>query len=119
MDRFLMVGQRFNLTLDYFKEMAFKSGIEAGYSKYHYSNKPINPLKLILRAVVLGMYCLAYKIAALFPIRSRIKHEVTASYYKARGLYEIKLSMNLILLLLLRKSTSSIHSNGEIVYLQK
>lgn len=81
------------LTIDYFKERAFKSGIEAGYVKYHYSNEPINLIKLILWSVVFGMYYFAHKIIALvLPSKSRVKHKVTASYYQARCLYELRLT---------------------------
>lgn len=91
------------MTIEYFKERAFKSGIEASFSKYHYSNEPINSLKLILRAIVFGMYYLAHKMVALLPIRSRVKHKVVTSYCKARRLYEVKLVRDSNLIKLTRK----------------
>jgi hypothetical protein len=81
------------LTLDYFKERAFKSGIEVGYTKYHYgSEMTIKPLKLIIRSEVFCIHYLAHKTVALLPFRNRVKHDVMSSYYKARCLYESKLS---------------------------
>lgn len=78
------------LTVDYFKERAFKSGIEASFSKYRYSNGSINPLKLFLRVVAFGIFHVLCNILSFFNIKCR----VASSYFKARCLYELKLAVD-------------------------
>lgn len=78
------------LTVEYFKERAFKSGIEASFSKYRYSNNSLCLLKLLLGASVFGMYYIFHTILAFIPSKEGIRHKVTSSYYKARCLYELR-----------------------------
>ena len=82
------------LTVDYFKERAFKSGIEASFSKYHYSNDSLRITKLLPRAGAFGMYYILRCVLAFIPNENSIKHKVTSSNYKARCLYELKLAMD-------------------------
>lgn len=87
------------LTIDYFKERAFKSGIEVSYSmyrygNYRYKNSFLFAIKLFLRSSAFWVFYFFYSILALTPNNKSIKNKVTSSYYKARGLYEFKLGVN-------------------------
>jgi glycosyltransferase involved in cell wall biosynthesis len=79
------------MTVEYFKERAFKSGIEASFSRWRYSGDNFNPIKLFLRACKFGMCCILHNISAHILNKSGIRHKVTASYFKARCLYELRL----------------------------
>lgn len=77
------------LSIEYFKERAFKSGIEASFSKYRYDiNSTFNPIKIILRVCVFFLYYVSH---GLLGTLGSIKHKITSSYYKARCLYELRL----------------------------
>lgn len=89
--------------MKYFKERAFKGGIEASFSKYRYSNDSLFIGKVFLRAGAFGIYYLAHSLLAIMPYRNSIKHKVTASYYKARCLYELRLIVDKDLQGFLRK----------------
>ena len=80
------------LTIEYYKERAFKSGIEASFSHYYYSGDSLRSIKVL---ALIGAFSLAYglcNIVALLPYRKSIKYKVTSSYYKARLLYQLKLA---------------------------
>jgi glucosyl-dolichyl phosphate glucuronosyltransferase len=77
------------LTVAYFKERAFKSGLEASFSQYRYHhNGSFNPLKMIFRASVFGIYFIVHSLLGRF---DSVVHKVLASHYKARFFYELKL----------------------------
>ncbi len=78
------------LTVEYFKERAFKSGIEASFSKYRYSKNSISPLKIFPRVVAFGTFYVLCNILSFFNIKCR----VVSSYFKARCLYELKLAVD-------------------------
>jgi len=82
------------ITVEYFKERAFKSGIEASFSKYRYNENSFNPTKLFLRASAFGIYNIFHNILGILPVRKSVKHKVTSSYYKARCFYELKLAVD-------------------------
>ena len=87
------------LTIDYFKERAFKSGIEASFSKYrYYDSGKLDLLKVMMRSVVFGVYYLAYSVMVksfiLLKNKSYYKYEVLSSYYKARCVYELRLTFD-------------------------
>jgi len=87
------------LTISYFKERAFKSGIEASFSKYRYYNSgKLNLLKLMMRSAVFGVYYITHnvkaKIFVLLKNGSYYKYEASSSYYKARCLYELRLAFD-------------------------
>jgi len=83
---------KIRLTVDYFRERAFKSGIEASFSKYHYHrNGSFNPLKMIFRASVFVTYYIVHILLGGF---GNVPHKVRASHFRARCFYEIKLMTN-------------------------
>lgn len=82
------------LTVKYFRERAFKSGIEASFSKHRYSNSPLNPVRLILYAGAFGMCYILHNVLSFTPSEHSVKHRMAASYHKARFLYELKLAFN-------------------------
>jgi len=86
------------LTVEYFKERAFKSGIEASFSKYRYNDDSFHSLNLLFRAGAFGIYYTLHSLLALIPNKNSIKHKVTSSYYKGRCLYELNLSRDMKLL---------------------
>ena len=79
------------MTIGYFQERAFKSGIESSYSTYHYNDEPLNIIKPFFRTCVFGIYWVAHNILRL---RDNTKHKITASYNKARCLYELRLMLD-------------------------
>lgn len=79
------------LTMEYFKERSFKSGVETSFAQYRYSNKPLNSLEIFIHAVGFGMCCLAHAFLAQIPRKSKIRHKVVSCFYKARFLYGLKL----------------------------
>jgi GT2 family glycosyltransferase len=82
------------LSLEYFRERAFKSGIEASFSKHHYDNKPLNPLILLLRSGAFAIYYFSQKIIIYLHYKNNTKRKVMAAFYKARCLYELNLIIN-------------------------
>jgi len=82
------------LTVEYFKERAFKSGVEASFSKYRYSYNSFSYLKIIPRISIFGLFNIFLTILSIIPLKSRIKYKVLSSYYKARCLYEFKLAIS-------------------------
>jgi len=82
------------LTEKYFKERAFKSGIETSFIKHHYSNSTIHPLKVLLRSCKFGICYIFHNILSLVCFDMKIKHRATSSYYIARCLYEVKLAVD-------------------------
>ena len=82
------------LTVAYFQERAFKSGIEASFSKYHYSSDSLRITKLLFHVGAFTLYYIFHSVLALIPNRNNIKHKITSSYYKACFLYELKLAMD-------------------------
>ncbi len=82
------------LTVKYFKERAFKSGIEASFSTYRYSYDRVNLLRLMKSTGGFGMYFVFHNILALIPFKKNVKHKVASSYHKARFLYGLKLVMD-------------------------
>jgi glycosyltransferase involved in cell wall biosynthesis len=84
-------GER--LTIKYFKERAFKSGIEAGFAKYHYNDSEFNYVSLFLRSAAFAFYYCGHKLFSLLRLHTDLKHkhEVIAQIYKARCFYEFKL----------------------------
>lgn len=79
------------LTVDYFKERSFKAGIESEYSRYHYSTKPLNYIKLILILMPVALRYFAMKMSAVIYSRNRIRYDIKASFYKARFIYSWRL----------------------------
>jgi len=82
------------LTVEYFQERAFKSGIEASFSKHRYSNDSLSLANLFLRAGVFGIYYIFHNILVFILKKHSIKHGATSSHYKARFLYELKLAFS-------------------------
>lgn len=87
------------LTIDYFKERAFKSGVEASFSKYrYYDSGKLSPLKFMVRFAAFGAYCITQSIIAksfaFLKNKSYYKYEVSSLYYKARCLYELRLTFD-------------------------
>jgi glucosyl-dolichyl phosphate glucuronosyltransferase len=82
------------LTVEYFRERAFKSGIEASFSKHRYSNNSLHPVNLFLHAGAFGMCYILHNVLSFIPSKHSVKHRMTASYHKARFLYELKLAFN-------------------------
>ena len=87
------------LTIGYFKERAFKSGIEASFSRYrYYDSGKLSPLKLIVCFAAFGAYCITHSVMAksfvFLKDRSYYKYEVSSSHYKARCLYELRLAFD-------------------------
>lgn len=80
------------LSIDYFKERAFKHGIEASFTKYHYGDGSFNIFTLVMRSSIFALYYFFKSILELIPGRCSIKHKVSKFYYKARHLYELKLA---------------------------
>lgn len=79
------------LKIDYFKERAFKSGIEASYSNYRYFDQ-FSKLRFFLQPLISGgFYCIRLS-QGIFLRDLRAKVEV--SYFKARCLYELRLLMD-------------------------
>jgi len=76
------------LTVKYFKERAFKSGIEASYSKFRYSEK-MSKVKLLVRSFAFGVLFFV-DLFKSFAFRD-LKAKVNSSYFKARCLYELKI----------------------------
>jgi glycosyltransferase involved in cell wall biosynthesis len=93
------------LSIEYFRERAFKGGIESSFSKHRYSNKPLIPVNLFLRAGVFGICCIANSVLALIPNRYEFKRKVIASHHKARFLYELKLAFSGDMKKFIRKET--------------
>ena len=90
---------RNRLTISYFKERAFKSGVEASFSKYrYYDSGELNLLKLMMRFTAFVVYCIIHSVVAKSSIflknKSYYKYEVSSSYYKARCLYELRLTFD-------------------------
>jgi len=75
------------LTVEYFKERAFKSGIEASYSKFHYNS--IGRHIFLVRSFAFGILFLVKQFNWL--AFNDLKSSITSSYFKARLLYEMKL----------------------------
>ena len=76
------------LTIEYFKERAFKSGIEASYSKYRYSAK-ISNIMLLARLFAFGGLFFINLLRYL--ILKDLKANIKSTYFKARFFYEFKL----------------------------
>lgn len=91
------------LTIKYFKERAFKSGIETSFLHYRYNNNILRPLGLLKRVSFFGVCFILHNFLASISRQNRIKHKVLSSYYKARFLYELKLATNNNLLKFVRK----------------
>jgi len=85
---------RHRLTPKYFRERAFKSGIETEYSRYHAGVKPECVLCLIGRCIFCGLRLAEKSLAAVLFPRSKLQYQVSAFYYLARFLYIGKLSID-------------------------
>jgi glycosyltransferase involved in cell wall biosynthesis len=82
---------RQRLTKAYFRERAFKSGIEASFSEHRYGDDSLDKLRLSRTAVRFGVRYLAHGALACVPDRQRLRHRIATSYYRGRCLYELKL----------------------------
>ncbi len=79
------------LTVEYFRERAFKAGVETSFSKHHYGKDSVAIGKLLRSAGVSSFFYLGHHILCHLPYGKRVKHKIVAYYYKAICLYELKL----------------------------
>jgi len=93
------------LTIEYFKERSFKSGIEASFTKYRYLSINFHPLNFFLDAVRYFIYYIFHNILTLIPIKYRIAHKVFSCYYKACCFYVLKLAIDKNLQKFLKKES--------------
>lgn len=52
------------LTINYFKERASKSGIDAFFTKYLYHSEKLSLLRLMIRSTVFGIHYITHNIIA-------------------------------------------------------
>jgi glucosyl-dolichyl phosphate glucuronosyltransferase len=76
------------LTLEYFKERAFKGGIEASYRKYRMSDK-LTSINLLMRSIAFRLLFILTWLKSFF--FNDLKAKVKSKYFEARSQYDYKL----------------------------